>query len=259
MSKKRIIATEQRSFEEILDELPGRKKFAKVVFDRLHRIASLPEQARVLEVGAAAGENLIAFNQLGYFCQGIEPWEEARLNADRLSKHLGIPIDVQNGVAESIPFDDNKFDVVWAKSVIEHVLDVEKAFCEIYRVLKPGGVFWFNAASSMSPWQAEIRGFPAFGWYPDALKLKIMYWAREHKPHLIGYTKMPAINWFTPWKAREMLKRHGFRQVYDRWDLRGENEGSKVYSILLCLIRATGLTKIFADIIVPGCSYVAVK
>jgi SAM-dependent methyltransferase len=259
MSKRRIIATEQRSFEEILDELPDRKKFAKVVFDRIYKIAPLPDQARVLELGAAAGEFLIAFKQLGYLPQGIEPWEEARLHAARLSKHLGIPIDIKDGVAESIPFEANVFDVVWAKSVIEHVQDVKSAFGEIYRVLKPGGVFWFNAASAMSPRQAEIRGFPAFGWYPNSLKLKILYWAKDAMPHLIGHTKTPAVNWFTPWKAREMLKRHGFQRVYDRWDLRGENEGSRRYAALLRLIRSTSFTKTLADIVVPGCSYAAVK
>jgi ubiquinone/menaquinone biosynthesis C-methylase UbiE len=214
---------------------------------------------KVLDIGASAGEFLVACYQLGYSCHGIEPWEEARMNAAILSKHLGIPIDIKNGVAESIPFDANMFDIVHAKSVIEHVENVEIAFGEIYRVLKPGGVFWFNTASAMCPRQAEIRGFPAFGWYPDSLKRRIMYWAKEAKPHLIGYTKTPAINWFTPWKAREMLSRHGFHQVYDRWDLRGENEGSRLYAMLLILIRFTRFSKTLADIVITGCSYAAVK
>ena len=42
-------------------------------------------------------------------------------------------------MAQSIPYEDDNFDVVHASSVIEHVLDVEKSFQEIFRVLKPGG------------------------------------------------------------------------------------------------------------------------
>jgi ubiquinone/menaquinone biosynthesis C-methylase UbiE len=259
MVKKRHIATEQQSFEEILNSLPAKRKWAEVKFSRLDRVVALPDHARVLEVGAAAGTFIVACSQLGYQCEGIEPWADARLNAIKLSEHLGIPIHVMDGTAESIPYDDNTFDVVHASSVIEHVLDVDIAFQEIYRVLKPGGVFWFNAASAMCPRQGEIRGFPLFGWYPDSLKLKIMNWVKDAKPHLVGFTKTPAINWFTPSKARTLLQNHGFKQVYDRWDLRGINEGGRVHELVLRVIRSTKFAKTLADIVASGCSYAAIK
>jgi len=259
MSKKRHIATEQQSFEEILEALPARISWAEAITSRLNRITTLPNQARVLDVGAAAGGFLVACDQLGYRCEGIEPWEEARHNSIKLSEHLGIPLHIKDGTAESIPFDSNTFDVVHAASVIEHVLDVEKAIEEIYRVLKPGGVLWFNAASAMCPRQEEIRGFPLFGWYPDPLKRRIMNWAKDIKPHLIGHTKTPAINWFTPSKARALLRRHGFRKVYDRWDLRLLCEGGRVYGLALRGVRSTKLTKTLADMLVSSCSYAAIK
>jgi 2-polyprenyl-6-hydroxyphenyl methylase/3-demethylubiquinone-9 3-methyltransferase len=257
--KHRHIASEQRSFNEILQSLPIKMKWAETVFSRLRRIVTLPDHARVLDVGAASGGFLVVCSELGYRCEGIEPWAEARLSAVELSEHLGVPIHIVAGTAESIPFDAETFDVVHASSVIEHVLDVEKAFAEVHRVLKFGGVFWFNAASSMCPRQAEIRGFPLFGWYPDFLKRRIMNWVKDARPHLVGYTRAPAINWFTPSKARKLLKRHGFKQVYDRWDLRGEDEGGRRYRFALRLIRSNGVTKTLADVLVPGCSYAAVK
>lgn len=255
----RHIATEQRSFDEHLKALPRKEKWVKAVFSRLKRIVTLPEYARVLDVGAAAGGFLVACTQLGYQCEGIEPWRDARINAIKFSEYLGISIRISDGTAESIPYEDNSFDVVHASNVIEHVLDVEKAFEEIFRVLKPGGVFWFNAASSMCPLQEEIRRFPLFGWYPDFLKYKIMNWVKDHRPHLVGYTKAPAINWFTPSKARAMLRKHGFKQVFDRWDLRREDEGGQLYKLALRIIRSTKLSKTLADIVVPGCSYAAIK
>ena len=259
MTKRRHIATEQQSIEEILKALPGKKKWAEAVFSRVSRIVTLPGRAKVLDVGAAAGGFVVACSQLGYWCEGVEPWGEARLNGRRLSEHLGCPIHIVDGTAESIPYDDETFDMVHAASVIEHVLDVDKAFEEIHRVLKPEGVFWFSAASAMCPRQGEIRGFPLFGWYPDPLKRRIMNWAKDARPHLVGYTRTPAINWFTPWKARNLLRRHGFKAVYDRWDIRGETEGGRVYGLGLRVIRSTKLTKIIADVAVPSCSYAAVK
>jgi ubiquinone/menaquinone biosynthesis C-methylase UbiE len=252
-------ATEKRSCDEILQDLPVNKEWAETVIRRLKRIATIPDHATILDIGAASGEFLLACSELGYRCQGIEPFEAARLNAAKLSELTGVYFQCVEGVAESIPFETNTFDVVHASSVIEHVLEVEKAFDEIYRVLKQGGVFWFSAASSMCPSQSEIRGFPLFGWYPDSLKRKIMNWAKDAKPHLVGYTNTPAINWFTSSKARTLLQKHGFQRVYDRWDLRGENEGGRVYRLALTTIRSTKLPKALADIIVPDCSYAAIK
>jgi len=107
--------------------------------------------------------------------------------------------------------------------------------------------------------QAEIRGFPGFGWYPDGLKRRIMYWAQEHRPELIGHTGAPAIHWFTPPKAYRMLRGVGFGKIYDRWDLRGADEGGRAYQIVLRLIRSSPATKLLADIALPACSYAAVK
>ena len=255
----RHIAVEQRSFDEVVVSLPFHKKWAIAVLSRLEKLTPVPEPARVLDVGAASGAFIVACTELGYLCKGIEPWEDARRQAGRLSEHLGVPIHILPGTAEDIPYDSNTFDVVHASSVIEHVSDVDKAFAEIYRVLKPGGVFWFNAASSMCPRQQEIRGFPLFGWYPDPLKRRIMDWAKDAKPQLVGYTRTPAMNWFTPRKARALLRKQGFRGVYDRWDLRGDDEGGKQYKIALRMVRANWITKAVADVLVPGCAYAAIK
>lgn len=245
--------------EAILETLPEQTKWAEVVFSRLRRIAAIPEDAVVLDVGSAGGGFLVGCSRLGYRCEGIEPWEEARRNTSRLAKVLGIQLSCVNGRAESIPFDNDTFDVVHASYVMEHVSDVKKSFGEVYRVLRPGGVFWFSAASAMCPLQYEIRGFPLFGWYPERVKRRIMNWAKDAKPSLVGYAKTPAINWFTPWKARELLTRQGFRQTYDRWEIRGLDEGGHLHRVVLKAIRATALSRITADILIPNCAYAAVK
>jgi len=41
---------------------------------------------------------------------------------------------------EHLTFNDNTFDIVISEDVLEHVRDYKKAFREIYRVLKNGGV-----------------------------------------------------------------------------------------------------------------------
>lgn len=61
--------------------------------------------------------------------------EVAKHNAEG----LGFTIDGRPADAERLPYDDNTFDLVIGHAVIHHIPDVELAFREMLRVLKPGG------------------------------------------------------------------------------------------------------------------------
>lgn len=254
-----MLAMEAYSCEQALGHLPEVKHRAEAVLRRISRIARLPEHPSIVDVGSAQGNFLVACASLGYTAIGVEPWAAARALSNDVAERTGVEIRILDGSAEALPLQSNAYDIVHANSVIEHVVDVRAAFREAYRVLKPGGVFWFSAASSLCPAQMEIRGFPAFGWYPNALKLRVMSWAVENKPELIGHTTRPAVHWFTPWKARRLLHDAGFSRVYDRWDLRLPDEGGRLYRRALAIIRFNALTKFAADVAVKDCSYAAVK
>lgn len=97
---------------------------------------------RVLEVGFGAGFDAFTFlsNGASYFGVDITPE-----NADRTIKHLsrfGFIPNVQQGDAESLPFADECFDVVYSNGVLHHVPEIEKAFNEARRVLRSDGQFF---------------------------------------------------------------------------------------------------------------------
>lgn len=50
----------------------------------------------------------------------------------------------RNEDLEALTFEDGAFDVFLTQDVVEHVLDPERAFAEIARVLAPGGVHLFT-------------------------------------------------------------------------------------------------------------------
>ena len=252
-------AREHQSLEVALTELPKAERYAKILLARLGRVTTRPAVADILDIGAAQGLFVVACARLGQRAVGIEPWDEARLVAGEVAASSNVSVDMLDGVAERLSFADGSFDIVRANSVIEHVADASVAFREAYRVLKPGGVFWFLTASSLCPKQGEIRGFPAFGWYPDPIKLKIMDWAKSNRPDLIGHTESPAVHWFTPLKARRMLRYAGFTRVYDRWELRLPSEGGFFYRFALSAVKLNSITKLLADIAVPCCAYAAIK
>jgi ubiquinone/menaquinone biosynthesis C-methylase UbiE len=254
-------ATEQLSLQDAVASLPISEAYARKILNRLKSIRPLPpESTRIVDIGAAQGRFVIGCSKLGYSALGIEPWAEARETAARLASLFGMNLEILPGTAEDTGLPSGEFDVVTAASVIEHVADAQAAFNEIYRILKPGGIFWFCTASSRCPRQREITGFPFFGWYPHPVKRRVMAWAVENRPALIGNTEAPAINWFTPAKARRMLRQAGFRNpVYDRWDLRQPSEGGVGYQLALRAVKLGAPTKLLADIALPGCAFATVK
>jgi len=254
-------ATEQLSLEDTLERLPTSDIHAGAILNRLRSVRPLPpESTTIVDIGAAQGRFLIGCARRGYRGIGVEPWTAARETAAQLAVRAGVDIRILPGTAEVTGLPSEAFDVVTASSVIEHVADAQAAFNEIYRILKPGGIFWFCTPSSRCPRQHEINGFPFFGWYPDSLKLRIMAWAQKNKPRLIGHTEAPAINWFTPGKAKRMLRKAGFRnKVYDRWDLRQPSEGGTAYRFALQVVKLGPVTKLVADVMLPGCAFATVK
>lgn len=62
--------------------------------------------------------------------------EKARLNAEKLGFNN---VEFRFGDIEKMPVTANKADVIISNCVLNLVPDKEKAFSEIYRVLKPGG------------------------------------------------------------------------------------------------------------------------
>lgn len=54
--------------------------------------------------------------------------------------HLDHLIELRNGDSENLPFEENKFDAVTVAFGVRNFENLEQGLCEIFRVLKPGGM-----------------------------------------------------------------------------------------------------------------------
>lgn len=54
-------------------------------------------------------------------------------------RRAGVPADLRLGDAETLPYADGSFDVVYSFGVLHHTPNAKAAVSEIHRVLRPGG------------------------------------------------------------------------------------------------------------------------
>src|SRR3954470_1777053 len=105
-----------------------------------------------LEVGAGTGYfslNMLRAGVLGHAtCLDISPGmlETLRGNAQRLG--LSGLVETVAADGERLPFDDESFDLVFGHAVLHHLPDLDRAFREFKRVLKPGGMLVFAGEPS---------------------------------------------------------------------------------------------------------------
>lgn len=96
---------------------------------------------RALEIGAGTGFFLLNLAQAGVARElhvtDISPgMVEVCV---RNGSGLGLPVRGRVADAESLPYDDGTFDLVVGHAVVHHLPDLDAAFGELLRVLRPGG------------------------------------------------------------------------------------------------------------------------
>jgi malonyl-CoA O-methyltransferase len=137
----------KKSFDCHADQYDTLAAVQKKVTDRfaeqLERSISSP--ASLLDIGAGTGRLLEKISQIfpDTDLVGIDlafgMTTVARNRLEHISRAAIICSD-----AENLPFCDNAFDIVVSTSTYQWVSPLERAFAEVYRVLKPAGRFCFT-------------------------------------------------------------------------------------------------------------------
>jgi SAM-dependent methyltransferase len=104
-----------------------------------------PRFGRTLEIGAGTG--YFTLNLLG---AGVVEKATATdispgmlLALEDSAADLGLEVETVCAEASELPFSDGSFDLVVGHAVLHHLPDLERAFAEFVRVLRPGGTLAF--------------------------------------------------------------------------------------------------------------------
>lgn len=152
--------------------------------DMVRRFVPL-EGARILDVGCGIGTYVRRFQAFSDEVHGVDV---DRQRVEEASKELR---NIRVAPAESLPYPDDFFDLVFLNEVIEHVDDDRATIAEACRVTRPGGRIVVFAPNRLFPFEthgAYLRGRYRFGniplvnWLPDPLRDRLA-------PHVRAYTE----------------------------------------------------------------------
>jgi ubiquinone/menaquinone biosynthesis C-methylase UbiE len=157
---------------------------------------------KVLEIGFGPGFDALTLLSHSAIYSGIDIAPE---NIDRTKLHLGYfgySPDMREADAESLPFVDESFDVVYSNGVLHHTPNIKQAFSKVARVLRRGGDFYvvryhrnsmFARVSSVL--DAVIRGIP----------IRDRFRNLEHNEAC----ESPLVNVYSRKEVADMLRRAG--------------------------------------------------
>ncbi len=120
-------------------------------------------RGEVLELGVGGGLNL-AYYDAGQASRvrGIDPSVGLRARALAAPRPEGLAVEIEEGEAEALPFEEASFDTVVCTFTLCSVRDPAKALAEARRVLKPGGTLLYSEHGrapdpGVARWQGRIE------------------------------------------------------------------------------------------------------
>ena len=134
--------TDDAELISVIDELPlWSAPFGLKLLDTI----KLAHNINALDIGCGLGFPVIELAQrLGDTSKvfGIDPWEKATERTLFKIKKYGINnVEIIQGIAEELPFEDSFFDLIVSNNGINNVQNMELALSECARVSKPNAQF----------------------------------------------------------------------------------------------------------------------
>jgi ubiquinone/menaquinone biosynthesis C-methylase UbiE len=170
-----------------------------------------------LEIGSGTGYFSLNLVQLGAIerltATDISPGMLTRLAATAETLGLGGVSTVATE-AETLPFEDESFDLVFGHAVLHHIPDLDRAFAEFRRVLRPGGAIAFAGEPSRYgdrlaalPKRAGMLAAPAWRRLTGARRRAVAE-AEQSRGHALE--SEVDVHAFAPADLRRLLRAGGF-------------------------------------------------
>jgi SAM-dependent methyltransferase len=170
--------------------------------------AELGPSPRILDAGCGTGRNLVEYAALGEV-EGVDFSADA-VEFCRLRGLNGV----RQAALERLPFESDRFDLIVATDVVEHLEDDRLALAELRRVAAPGGRL--------------VLTVPAYTWlwsqHDESLHHKRRYTARRMRTQLAAAGWTPS---FTTYFFTALLPGVAAVRAFRRADRNGGSENAE--------------------------------
>ena len=167
--------------------------------------------ARILDIGCGDAGVPIAFAEAGARAAGIEPDAASVARGRVRAEEHGVDLDLRQGLAEELPYQDAAFDLVILDNVLEHVRDQKRTLTEIRRVLKPHGLLYLVTPKPLafySLWNDPHYDLAGLVLLPRRLQIWYFEKVRGGGEGTYDVGTIP-----TRWRLRRLLRGAGFETV----------------------------------------------
>jgi len=201
-------------------------------YDRLNDVISLGQQQeyrdaaivdlnlepwmRVLDVCTGSGDMAISMSQRckGIRVDAVDVAEEMLLLAKDKADHLELEnINFYEASALNLPFKDNAFDAIMMCFGLRNLKDIQSGLKEMYRVLKPGGVFiTIDLGKPRGLWQKKLYQI----YYENLMPWLGQVLFHRHEYNSFAYLSISNRYFPDSEEIMRMMYRQGFKDIYDR-------------------------------------------
>jgi ubiquinone/menaquinone biosynthesis C-methylase UbiE len=176
---------------------------------------------RALEIGAGTGYFSLNLLQSGVIREAVcTDISQGMLDElERSAEKLGLEVETARCDAAALPFPDDSFDLVFGHAVLHHLPDLDAAFREFRRVLRPGGrVAFCGEPSEYGDRLARVPKRAALAVAPAWRRLlgvgrRIDEFASDNEAAEHGLEHVVDVHAFTPGQLQGFAARAGFDSV----------------------------------------------
>jgi arsenite methyltransferase len=148
---------------ELLSALDDLSIWAAPFGIKLLNIVRYKRNIRAIDIGFGSGFPLVELAmRLGSTCKviGIDPWKAALERTKFKLRYTDVHnVELVEGVAERMPFENDFFDLIVSNNGLNNVQDLPKTLNECRRVSRPGSqfVFTFNTNKTFAEFYGVFR------------------------------------------------------------------------------------------------------
>jgi glycosyltransferase involved in cell wall biosynthesis/ubiquinone/menaquinone biosynthesis C-methylase UbiE len=176
---------------------------------------SLHAGKHLLEIGGGMGTDLAQFAEHGAIVTDVDLSSGHLALAQENFRLRGLTGTFIHQDAETLPFPDNSFDVVYSNGVIHHTPNTQSVIDEIYRVLKPGGkaIIMVYAENSLYYWR-NLVGW--LGLTKGALMTNSIGHVMSCSVEMSDNNARPLVKVYTKSRIRKMFKNFNNVEICQR-------------------------------------------